>query len=163
MKRNAEEIKRDLSHVYWIGGISRGGKSTVAESLKEEFGFSIYDHDKKWLGGDHVRMADPDRHPTMFKYRDLYEDLTNQSFLASGPVETLVEEFEREMVQSKYREKPEPWSDKDVEWHLKWRVRWKERANSQAEGLRLKVVETGGSSSLEHTIDLVKTHFGLCS
>ena len=99
----------------------------------------------------------------MFKYRDLYEDLTNQSFLASGPVETLVEEFEREMVQSKYREKPEPWSDKDVEWHLKWRVRWKERANSQAEGLRLKVVETGGSSSLEHTIDLVKTHFGLCS
>ena len=217
MQRKVEDVKRDLSHVYWIGGLSKGGKSTVTKAIKEEFGFFVYDHDKKWLGGNHVRMADPDRHPTMFKYRDLYEDFTNQKFLSSAPIDTLVEdycnffieqfemvvddlyelprnqpiiaegvgllpesisrvadphraillipteEFEREMLQARYQEKPDPLFDKDIEWYSKWRVKWSERATSQVEGLRVKIIETGGNNSLENTIDLVKAHFGLCS
>ena len=54
MKRDLEDIKHDLSHVYWIGGTSRGGKSTVAKAIEKEFGFSVYVHDRKWVDGDHT-------------------------------------------------------------------------------------------------------------
>ena len=110
MERGLEDIKRDLSHVYWIGGASRGGKSTVAEAIEKEFGFSVYAHDRKWIDGDHTRMADPDRHPTMFRYRDLYEDFAihknfNQfleKYYAFAPLDELVEDqfgFFAEQVQ----------------------------------------------------------------
>lgn len=92
MKRNLEDIKRDLSHVYWIGGASRGGKTTVAKAIVDEFNFSIYHHDEKWLSGDHAQMADPERHPTMFKFRDLFEDLNVQSYFENSPVDELVED-----------------------------------------------------------------------
>lgn len=93
MKRDLEDLKHDLSHVYWLGGASKGGKSTAAESIQHEFGYFVYDHDEKWLGGSHARLADPDRHPTMFRYRDLYEEkLTVEKYFAYGPYDELVED-----------------------------------------------------------------------
>ncbi|MEV0800208.1 hypothetical protein AB0I34_21120 [Kribbella sp. NPDC050281] len=36
----------DLSHVFWLGGGSGGGKSTVARHLVERFGVRLYDTDR---------------------------------------------------------------------------------------------------------------------
>ncbi|MDA0744945.1 MAG: hypothetical protein O2954_00360 [bacterium] len=97
MGHDLENIRRDLSHVYWIGGSSRGGKTTVARALGKEFDFSIYHHDEKWLNGEHTSKADPERHPTMFHYRHLYNFYKSRSalieaFMSMGPVEHLIED-----------------------------------------------------------------------
>jgi adenylate kinase family enzyme len=215
MKRELEDIKRDLSHVYWIGGASRGGKTTVAEAIVDEFLFSIYHHDEKWLNGDHAQMADPERHPAMFKLRDFLKDWNIQklqSYFENSPVDELVEtqidffteEFEMvvddlyELPRDKpiiaegagllpeqvsrvttpdkaiwlvateaFERKKRPWEDhKSESWYdkmIEWSTKRKERVVSHAERLGLKVVVTDGNRSIEDTINLVKSHFGLCS
>jgi len=70
-------MREDLSHVYWIGGTSRAGKSTVAEAIASELGCSVYSHDREWIHGSHTLEADPERHPTMVRYRHLYQDLAS--------------------------------------------------------------------------------------
>ena len=44
MKRNMDEIKRDLSHIFWIGGADTSGKSTVSDNLAEKYGFIVEEH-----------------------------------------------------------------------------------------------------------------------
>ena len=44
--RRAKEL---LRHVYWIGGSAAAGKSTISRRLTEEFGFTLFSGDGRWI------------------------------------------------------------------------------------------------------------------
>ena len=75
--------------MYWLGGSSCAGKSTIAELFENELGFDIYPIDPKWMG-DHLHAADPERHPGMVKYRESLGPSIQEIF-ETVPVEDLVE------------------------------------------------------------------------
>jgi adenylate kinase family enzyme len=55
-----------LSKAYVLGGSPCSGKSTIAEFLKDEFGFQYYkvdDHER-----EHSKRSDPKLHPVMHQY-----------------------------------------------------------------------------------------------
>lgn len=90
MNRDIQDIKRDLKHVYWLGGSSCAGKSTIAQMLEEELGLDIYPIDPKWFG-DHLQAADPKRHPGMVKYRETFDGLSIREIFEKFPVDDLIE------------------------------------------------------------------------
>jgi 2-phosphoglycerate kinase len=59
------QMKQDFAHVLWIGGSPCSGKSSVAEILAEKYDLSVYRCDDAFA--EHVRRADPDRHPTLYR------------------------------------------------------------------------------------------------
>ena len=87
--RDIQDIKRDLKHVYWLGGSSCAGKSTIARLFADELGFELYAIDPKWFG-DHLHAADPERHPGMVKYRESLGPTLPEIF-NTVPVDDLVE------------------------------------------------------------------------
>lgn len=54
-----------LSHVYWIGGSSCGGKTTIAKHLAEKYGFALYSCDHHMT--DHVNRVPPDKNSMLRK------------------------------------------------------------------------------------------------
>ena len=67
---NFEQIKQDLSHAYWIGGIATGGKTTASKLLSERYAIkNIYHTD------DHaMRQFDraiPEKHPTILQIKNM--------------------------------------------------------------------------------------------
>jgi 2-phosphoglycerate kinase len=40
------ELKKQLAHIFWIGGATDSGKSTVAQRLAERWGASVYHFDR---------------------------------------------------------------------------------------------------------------------
>src|SRR4051794_27920866 len=52
-------IRDRLRHVYWIGGGSGAGKSTVAASIAAKHGFTLYDTDQA-MANHGARMAPQD-------------------------------------------------------------------------------------------------------
>ena len=90
MNRVPQDIKRDLTHVYWLGGSSCAGKTTMSERFEKELGFDIYHIDPKWFG-DHLHAADPERHPGMVKHRESVEGLGLQEIFETIPVDDFVE------------------------------------------------------------------------
>lgn len=89
MGSDLKDFKRDLGRVYWIGGSARGGKTTVARAIAEEFGLLIYSVDEKW--DDHVNRGDSERHPAMARSRDQFRSRDIQSIYQDFPVAILVE------------------------------------------------------------------------
>ena len=65
-------IARALSHVYWIGGSPCSGKSTIADSIASEMGWTSYRCDDAWYR--HEKIVDPDRHPIFYRLRDATGD-----------------------------------------------------------------------------------------
>lgn len=61
MSRDNARAKESLRHVYWIGGGAAGGKTTVSRRLCEEFGFSRWSGDGRWI--EHWQTATPERNP----------------------------------------------------------------------------------------------------
>lgn len=62
---SGHHLQNLLSSAYIIGGSPCSGKSTVAEMLSAQYGLHYYkadDHD-----AEHIRRADPDQQPVMFK------------------------------------------------------------------------------------------------
>ncbi|HEV2070942.1 MAG TPA: hypothetical protein VGR26_14225 [Acidimicrobiales bacterium] len=55
-----------LRHVYWIGGGSGAGKSTVARRIAAKHGFRIYDTDKAMA--DHGTRASPEHSPLLRRF-----------------------------------------------------------------------------------------------
>ena len=74
MKRNMDEIKRDLSHVFWIGGADTSGKTTVSDFLSEKYGFSVYHLDE--YSQQYRERAVPTKHPTSFEVNSLKLKMT---------------------------------------------------------------------------------------
>ena len=57
---------RDLDHVYWLGGGSGAGKSTVARRLAAEHGLHLYATDD--VMGDHGRRTTPEESPLIAEF-----------------------------------------------------------------------------------------------
>lgn len=61
MDRNWEHVKESLNHVYWIGGGAAAGKTTISRLLCDEFGFTRFSGDKRWI--EHWQTATVERNP----------------------------------------------------------------------------------------------------
>lgn len=68
-----------LRHVYWIGGGSGGGKSTIAKSLADQYGLRLYSTDE--MIRDHGRRTPPEERPFVcaFNEMDMDERWSNRS------------------------------------------------------------------------------------
>ena len=56
----------DLEHVYWIGGGSAAGKSTIARRLAARHGLHVYATDE--MMNDHARRSTPDDAPLLHTF-----------------------------------------------------------------------------------------------
>jgi 2-phosphoglycerate kinase len=77
------KLQMVFTQAYILGGSPCSGKSTIAQSIADRFGFQYYkadDHDH-----DYMLRCDPDRQPVMLKYSQM-----NWSEIWMQSVETLV-------------------------------------------------------------------------
>lgn len=58
-----QDSRENLRHVYWLGGASGAGKSTVARQLADTHGFHLYDTDERMA--DHGRRSRSNDIPLM--------------------------------------------------------------------------------------------------
>lgn len=87
--------KKDYSHVYWIGGSPCSGKSTIADMIAKEYGYTYYQCDL--FNEKHVNASDPSEFPTMFRLKGM-----TWNALWSRPVEQQVHE-ELEFYREEFR------------------------------------------------------------
>lgn len=80
-------FREQLQHVYWIGGGSGAGKSTIARRIAARHGLHVYSTDD--VMSDHARRSTPDDSPLLHKFMAMNMDQrwVNRS------VETLLETF----------------------------------------------------------------------
>ncbi len=70
---DGRSVVRDrLRRVYWIGGGTGAGKSTIARELADEYGLRIYSADATI--GDHARRSNPTDHPLIHAFRAMDMD-----------------------------------------------------------------------------------------
>lgn len=72
-------LQTALEHVYWIGGGSGGGKSTVARRIAAQHGLRVYASDD--VMADHARRTTPEDAPLLhaFMAMDMDERWVNRS------------------------------------------------------------------------------------
>lgn len=75
-------MKRDLSHVYWIGGSGCSGKSSIARILEKDLDFTAYHCDDHWP--EHEARSTPAEHPATCRVRG-----NPAEYLALPPTEFL--------------------------------------------------------------------------
>jgi hypothetical protein len=80
-------VKDQLRHVYWIGGGSGSGKSTIAQRLAQRYGLDVYATDD--VMGDHARRLASEQAPNLADFIAMDMD---QRWL-NRPVETMLETF----------------------------------------------------------------------
>ena len=49
MQLDTEQLQQALAHVYWLGGSPCAGKSSIADSLVERYGFRLYRCDEAYF------------------------------------------------------------------------------------------------------------------
>ncbi|MGI8329793.1 hypothetical protein ACRYCC_07485 [Actinomadura scrupuli] len=81
------ELRARLRHVYWIGGGSGAGKSTIARRMADRHGLRLYATDD--VMSDHANRSTPEDSPFLgeFKNMDMDERWVNRS------PETMLETF----------------------------------------------------------------------
>jgi 2-phosphoglycerate kinase len=84
---NAAALQAQLQHVYWIGGGSGAGKSTIARRMAVRHGMHIYATDD--VMADHARRSTPEESPQLaeFMAMDMDERWVNR------PPTTMLETF----------------------------------------------------------------------
>jgi len=72
-------VRKELRHVYWIGGGSGAGKSTIARRIAAEHGFRVYATDD--VMADHARRSTHEDAPLLHKFMamDMDERWVNRS------------------------------------------------------------------------------------
>lgn len=65
VERSIKELQQKLSNVFWLGGSTCAGKTTISNRLSSETGFSIYHCDQ--FIGEHINKASPLQHPAMYE------------------------------------------------------------------------------------------------
>jgi 2-phosphoglycerate kinase len=78
------ELRERLQHVYWIGGGSGAGKSTVARRLADRFGLHVYATDE--VMGDHARRSSPGDAPFLASFMSMNMD---ERWLNRSPLDML--------------------------------------------------------------------------
>ncbi len=75
----AASLQRRLRHVYWLGGGSGAGKSTIARRFAAQHGLHVYDTDA--VMPDHACRSTPEEAPylTRFSTMDMDERWLNRS------------------------------------------------------------------------------------
>jgi hypothetical protein len=61
-----------LQHVYWLGGGSGAGKSTIARGLTTKYGLRLYSTDEAMA--DHGQRYSPDECPSLTEFRKMSMD-----------------------------------------------------------------------------------------
>ncbi|QTE28539.1 nucleoside/nucleotide kinase family protein [Pengzhenrongella sicca] len=76
---DAATLRARLRHVYWIGGGSGGGKSTVARRIAARYGLRLYVTDD--VMSDHANRSDPNLAPALSEFvaMDMDERWVNRS------------------------------------------------------------------------------------
>lgn len=76
---DAAALRARLRHVYWIGGGSGAGKSTIARRIAAQYGLHVYSTDE--VMADHVSRSTPENAPYLsrFKTMDMDERWVNRS------------------------------------------------------------------------------------
>ncbi|HEU4595758.1 MAG TPA: hypothetical protein VFS10_11510 [Pyrinomonadaceae bacterium] len=76
---DAEALREQLRHVYWIGGGSGGGKSTIARRVAAEHGLQLYVTDD--VMADHAKRSTPEDCPLLHQFMamDMDERWVNRS------------------------------------------------------------------------------------
>lgn len=77
-------LQQQLRHVYWIGGGSGAGKSTIARRLAAEHGLQLYATDD--VMADHARRSTPDDCPLLHEFMAMGMD---QRWLNRSPKDML--------------------------------------------------------------------------
>lgn len=79
MTADAEALRERLRHVYWIGGGSAAGKSTIARRLAAEHGLQPYSTDD--VMADHAKRGTPGDCPLLHEFMtmDMDERWVNRS------------------------------------------------------------------------------------
>ena len=79
MPKPDSSVREQLQHVYWIGGGSASGKSTIARRLAEQHGLHVYATDDVMT--DHARRSIPEDSPLLhsFMAMDMDERWVNRS------------------------------------------------------------------------------------
>ena len=72
-------VQKQLQHVYWVGGGSGGGKSTISRRIAAEHGLSVYATDD--VMADHARRSSPEDSPLLHEFMrmDLDDRWANRS------------------------------------------------------------------------------------
>ncbi len=65
-------VVEQLKHVYWIGGGSGAGKSTIARHLAAQHGLRVYSTDD--VMADHARRSLPEDCPLLHRFMDMDMD-----------------------------------------------------------------------------------------
>lgn len=65
-------IKSKMSSVYWLGGSTCAGKTTIANILSENYGLTVY-HCDEYLG-THIDKSNDKQHPNLYKLKKLRWD-----------------------------------------------------------------------------------------
>src|SRR5262245_22303149 len=58
--------REQLKHVYWIGGGSCAGKSTIARRIAAQHGLAVYSTDD--VMADHARRSTPEQSPLLHRF-----------------------------------------------------------------------------------------------
>jgi cytidylate kinase len=76
---NLQLSREQLRHVYWIGGGSGAGKSTIARRIAAQHGLRVYSTDD--VMADHARRSTPEESPLLHKFMsmDMDERWVNRS------------------------------------------------------------------------------------
>lgn len=76
---DAEALREHLRHVYWIGGGSGAGKSTIARRLADQYGWRLYATDD--VMSNHARRTTPEDAPLLHEFMamDMDERWVNRS------------------------------------------------------------------------------------
>ena len=76
---DAAELRARLRHVYWIGGGSGGGKSTIARRMAGRYGWRLYATDD--VMSDHAGRTTPQEAPFLHRFiaMDMDERWVNRS------------------------------------------------------------------------------------
>lgn len=64
--------RRELSHVYWIGGSPCSGKTSIAAALADAYKLQLYHADQAYFR--HANVVTPERQPTFHKLVHLSAD-----------------------------------------------------------------------------------------
>jgi len=80
-------LREHLQHVYWLGGGSGGGKSTIARRIAADHGLEVYATDD--VMSDHARRAPDEDAPYLSQFKSMDMD---ERWVKRSP-ETMLETF----------------------------------------------------------------------